>query len=76
MHFSIIAQTITGTIKDEQGKALSGASVALKKLKDSSVVKLAVTNSSGKYEFPAMQAGNYFLNVTYVGSCIKKFGFF
>ena len=62
-----MAQTISGIIKDEQGKALSGASVALKKLKDSSIAKLAVTNSSGRYEFPSIQPGNYFLNATYVG---------
>ena len=68
----IMAQTISGTIKDEQGKTLSGASVALKKLKDSSIAKLAVTNSSGRYEFPSTQAGNYFLNVTYVGHATKN----
>lgn len=64
---AITAQTISGTIKDDQGKTLSGASVALKKLSDSSVAKLAVTNATGKYEFPSMQAGKYFVNVTYVG---------
>lgn len=63
----LLAQNIKGTIQDEQGKLLSGASVALKRAKDSSVAKLAVTNASGKYEFPAIQAGNYFVNVTYVG---------
>lgn len=63
----MIAQTISGTIKDEQGKVLSGASVALKKVKDSSVAKLAVTSTAGRYEFPLMAAGNYFVNVTYVG---------
>src|SRR5688572_15519637 len=62
-----MAQTITGTVIDDKGKALAGASVALKKLKDSAVAKLAVTNSSGRYEFPSMQAGNYFIQVSFIG---------
>jgi hypothetical protein len=35
------SQTISGTVKDDQGKSLAGASVALKKVNDSSIVKLA-----------------------------------
>src|SRR5688572_24514729 len=67
--FSVTAfsQNIAGIAKDEQGKALSGASIALKKAVDSSVVKLAVTNSSGKYEFSDIQSGKYFVNVSHVG---------
>ena len=68
----LLGQTITGIIKDDQGKTLSGASVALKKLKDSSIAKLAVTNSSGRFEFPSIQPGNYFLNVSYVGHTSKN----
>ena len=72
LNYVLLAQTITGTVKDEQGKTLSGASVALKKLKDSTVAKLAVTNASGRYEFASIQAGQYFLNVTYVGHAAKN----
>ena len=61
------SQNIAGIAKDEQGKVLSGASIALKKATDSSVVKLAVTNSSGKYEFSDIQSGKYFINVSHVG---------
>ena len=61
------SQNIAGIAKDEQGKLLSGATIALKKATDSSVVKLAVTNSSGKYEFSDIQAGKYFVNVSHVG---------
>ena len=64
---SAYSQSIAGIAKDEQGKVLSGASIALKKATDSSVVKLAVTNSSGKYEFSDIQAGKYFINVSHVG---------
>ncbi|MBS1567355.1 MAG: carboxypeptidase regulatory-like domain-containing protein, partial [Bacteroidetes bacterium] len=36
----VLAQDINGSVTDEQGKPLSGASVTLKKTKDSSIVKL------------------------------------
>lgn len=66
------AQNISGTVKDDQGKNLSGASVALKKVKDSSTVKLGVTNSSGQYSFTAIDAGQYFVNVSFVGYAPKS----
>lgn len=61
------AQQITGRIKDEQGKALSGATVALKKTTDSAVVKLGVTNSTGGYSFSNIAKGTYFINTSHVG---------
>lgn len=66
------AQKILGIIKDDQGKAMSGASVALKKIKDSSVVKFAVTSSSGSYEFTPIQPGKYFVNSSFVGYSSKN----
>jgi iron complex outermembrane receptor protein len=66
------AQNVTGNVKDDQGKSLSGASVALKKLKDSSVVKLAVTNTTGQYSFAGISAGQYFVNVSFVGHDVKN----
>src|SRR5689334_22296530 len=66
------AQNVTGSVKDEQGKNLSGASVALKKSKDSSVVKLAVTNTSGQYSFAGVPSGQYFINVSFVGHDVKN----
>jgi len=61
------SQTISGTIKDDQGKSLAGASVALKKVTDSSIVKLAVTGNSGTYEFLNISSGKYFINTSFVG---------
>jgi iron complex outermembrane receptor protein len=69
---AVMAQKISGTVKDDQGKTLSGASIALKKIKDSSVVKLAATNSSGRFEFTDIQPGKYFLNVSFVGYVINN----
>ncbi|HUS03771.1 MAG TPA: TonB-dependent receptor, partial [Chitinophagaceae bacterium] len=61
------AQKITGNIKDEQGKALQGATVALKRAKDSSTIKLAVSNSTGNYSFISIGSGRYFVNTSHVG---------
>lgn len=65
------AQQITGSVKDDQGKALSGATVTLKKVKDSALVKLAATNATGQYTFTGINAGNYFVAVTFTGHSAK-----
>jgi iron complex outermembrane receptor protein len=64
---SLQAQQITGIAQDQQGRPLPGATVTLKKSKDSSIVKLAASNSSGKYEFPNIPSGSYFVNISHVG---------
>ncbi|MHA4808246.1 TonB-dependent receptor domain-containing protein [Flavitalea flava] len=64
---TLSAQQITGTAQDEQGKPLSGASVSLKQSKDSSVVKLGVSNTTGKYEFSQIPSGKYFITITHIG---------
>jgi len=61
------AQEISGFAKDYQGKPLAGASVALKKSKDSSIVKLGIPDAGGRYEFSAVPAGYYFITVSHVG---------
>lgn len=61
------AQQIKGTVKDEQGKSLAGATILLKKIKDSAVAKLSVTNANGQYSFEGIPSGTYFLNATFVG---------
>jgi iron complex outermembrane receptor protein len=66
------SQSISGSVKDEQGKTLPGASVALKKLSDSSIIKIAVTGNTGTYRFENIAAGKYFLNTTFVGFAINN----
>jgi iron complex outermembrane recepter protein len=63
----VVAQQITGTVKDGQGKGIEKATVSLLMGKDSSVIKLAVTAVSGKYSFAAPVAGTYLISATYVG---------
>ena len=64
---SLKAQLVKGLITDAQGKPLAGASVALKKTKDSSVVKLSISDSTGQYEFLTVTPGSYFISTSHTG---------
>lgn len=61
------AQTISGTAKDDAGTPMSGATVALVKAKDTSVVKLGVASSNGAYSFSGVQPGDYRIMISSVG---------
>lgn len=64
---------ITGTIYDDLNKPLNSATVSLLKAADSSLVKVALTNASGVYEFEGMESDSYLVSVTSVGFD-KRFG--
>src|SRR5690349_335718 len=68
--FSSIAQSIKGMVKDADGKIIANASVSLLNAKDSSVIKLAVTNATGQYEFKNIKNGHYITNVAFVGYAV------
>ena len=57
---------ISGKILDEQQKTIEGATAELLRLKDSSLVKVAVSNKSGIIEFENIQFGSYLIRITYV----------
>ena len=59
------AQELSGVIRDSRGNPLSNASVALKKVNDSSLVKLSLSDSIGHYRFSA-PAGAYFVSVSHI----------
>jgi iron complex outermembrane receptor protein len=61
------AQRISGVVKDESGKAINGASVSLLKENSTVVVKLTVSDNEGKFSFPNIAAGKYFILVSNVG---------
>jgi len=63
------AQTskISGTVSDDQGKALPSTTISLFKLKDSSLVKVAVSDKSGLYQFLNINNGKYFVAASSVG---------
>ena len=61
----VSAQTISGVVKDQQGKVLEKTTVSLLKAKDSSVIKLSVTDKEGKFNFQA-GAGQYLVSASHV----------
>ncbi|PWT70914.1 MAG: TonB-dependent receptor [Bacteroidetes bacterium] len=71
IYHSSIAQLstgkISGIIKDNTGKPIESVSVSLLKLKDSSLVKVAITNSGGQFEFERIAIGHYLISVSNVG---------
>src|SRR4029079_11423978 len=64
---------VSGSITDESQKPVQSASVSLLRAKDSSLVKIAVTNKEGKYEFEYVIEGRFLLLVSSVGFQ-KQFG--
>jgi iron complex outermembrane recepter protein len=71
--FITTAQTkISGTVNDAQGKVLASSTVSLLKAKDSSLIKVALVDKSGQYEFVNVKDGNYLLAASFTGY-LKKF---
>ncbi|MGN6214815.1 outer membrane beta-barrel protein [Parafilimonas sp.] len=67
LSLTTFAQNIKGVVKDADGKTLSNASISLLNAKDSSVVKIAVTNTAGQYQFQNIKEGKYLTNTTFIG---------
>lgn len=67
LSFGLMAQKVTGVVKDESGKPFSGATVALVKAADSSTVKFSVTKADGVYSFESIPQGTYLVKTTHVG---------
>ncbi|MGB8194604.1 MAG: TonB-dependent receptor, partial [Chitinophagaceae bacterium] len=65
------AGKLTGTISDENQKGIDGATISLLRGKDGGLVKVAVTNKSGSYEFEKLANGEYMISVTVTGY-VKK----
>lgn len=61
---SVEAQ-IHGKVTDNEGKPVTGATVSL--LKDSAIIKLALTKDAGIYEFTNIKEGVYKISASYVG---------
>src|SRR5215203_4093634 len=65
-----LAQTagrISGSVKDKEGKFLPAATVSLLRARDSSLVKIAVSDKAGLFKFINIREGRYLLSVTSVG---------
>ncbi|HEX2533513.1 MAG TPA: TonB-dependent receptor [Chitinophagaceae bacterium] len=60
------AQHVQGTVADDNGKALSGATVSLLRAKDSSVVKFNLSQE-GRYGFTPSGKDSFLVSISYVG---------
>jgi hypothetical protein len=66
-HLSSIANSITGTIVDENNKPVEFSNVILHKYSDASYLNGTTTDSLGKYEISNLEDGNYFLEAVFIG---------
>src|SRR5262249_35195507 len=58
--------TITGTVTDQTGAAVPGATITLKNT-ETGVSRTALSNETGKYEAFSLPTGNYELNASLAG---------
>lgn len=59
--------SLIGSVADGSGQALEGATVSLLKSADSSLVKVELSDASGRFEFAEAKSGAYRLSVTMLG---------
>jgi len=58
--------SLSGTVKDQQGNAIKGASITVLN-QQSAVVKLTVSDSAGHFEIAGIRDGSYRINFSMVG---------
>ncbi len=59
--------SISGNVKDLNGKVISAATILLQKSSDSSIVKTDVTDNKGNFSFEGIKPADYFISITFVG---------
>src|SRR5580700_3265623 len=64
--FAGVGGSISGTVRDQSGAAIGGASVTLVN-SNTGVRQSASTDGKGTYTFPVLPVGNYFLEVSQSG---------
>lgn len=63
---------ISGVVTDANAQAVESATASLQRAKDSSLVKVAVSDKYGLFEFDNLAEGEYFVTVTAVGYARKS----
>lgn len=61
------AQSITGSLSDNNGEPVIYANVVLSTTADSSIVKIETTDEIGQFKFSEISNGEYYLEASYVG---------
>jgi hypothetical protein len=64
---NLVAQKISGVVKDDAGKPLNGTTVSLLRAKDSATVKYSASKGNGQYQFAGINEGDYLVKITHVG---------
>ncbi len=59
--------SVNGRVEDASKSAIPSASISLLRSKDSSLVKMTVTNKEGRYEFVNIKEGKYLLSISAIG---------
>ncbi|HFA51347.1 MAG TPA: TonB-dependent receptor [Bacteroidetes bacterium] len=59
--------SLSGAVTDSTGIGLPAASLALMQAKDSVLVSFGITDNEGRFELKKIPAGEYLLQVTYIG---------
>ncbi|AYL95680.1 TonB-dependent receptor [Mucilaginibacter celer] len=63
---------ISGKITNTEGQALEGATIYLKTVSDSVLIKTAISGADGSYQLVQLKKGNYRLYVTMIGFAAYK----
>ncbi|MGE5520213.1 MAG: outer membrane beta-barrel protein [Candidatus Dadabacteria bacterium] len=61
------AQNIKGSVTDGEGGPLAGATVSILQVKDSSIVKLGISDRYGAYAISGVKDGKYLVSASFVG---------
>jgi iron complex outermembrane receptor protein len=59
--------SVSGKITDEKHESIPFATVVLKSVKDSSLVKADITSEEGLFRFDRIKSGSYFVEASYIG---------
>ncbi len=69
--FAQSKKTVTGIVQDNKGKGLAGVSVSLLKAKDSSLIKVGVSENDGHFEITTNALGKFLLSYNALGFAKK-----
>lgn len=64
--------TLNGLVVDEQNKPVDYATISLFKTADSVLVKTALTDPNGKFQFQNINAGSYFIKTNMMGFVVNR----
>jgi hypothetical protein len=70
-HAQVVGATLSGTVRDASGAALSGASVTVKQLETGASRKL-LTGADGRYAAPSVPVGSYTVTASHDGFAAQE----